>query len=63
MPSRKERIDKLPVERGLAETRERAQALILAGAVVNAGTSPRRRPLISGRMEGTSPGSKARGGV
>lgn len=31
---RKERIDKLLVERGLAETRARAQALILAGSVV-----------------------------
>lgn len=32
--SRKERIDKLLVERGLAESRERAQALVLAGLVV-----------------------------
>ena len=32
--ARKERIDKLLVERGLAETRARAQALILAGSAV-----------------------------
>ena len=32
--AKKERIDKLLVERGLAETRTRAQALVLAGAVV-----------------------------
>lgn len=33
----KERIDKLVVERGLAETRTRAQALIIAGQVLVAG--------------------------
>ncbi|HEY6104945.1 MAG TPA: S4 domain-containing protein, partial [Anaeromyxobacteraceae bacterium] len=31
---RKKRIDLLLVERGLAESRARAQALVLAGAVV-----------------------------
>ena len=31
--SRKERLDKLLVDRGLAETRNRAQALIMAGKV------------------------------
>lgn len=34
---RKERLDRLLVERGLAETRERAQALIMAGRVFVAG--------------------------
>lgn len=34
MPAKKERLDVLLVERGLAETRARAQALILAGQVV-----------------------------
>jgi len=32
--AKKERIDKLLVERGLAETRTKAQALVMAGAVV-----------------------------
>ena len=34
MAGRKERIDKLLVERGLAETRARAQALVMAGEVL-----------------------------
>ncbi len=34
MAARKERLDKILVERGLAESRERARALILAGQVV-----------------------------
>ncbi len=34
MPTKKERLDLLLVERGLAESRTRAQALILAGQVV-----------------------------
>lgn len=34
MAGKRERIDKLLVERGLAETRARAQALILAGEVI-----------------------------
>jgi 23S rRNA (cytidine1920-2'-O)/16S rRNA (cytidine1409-2'-O)-methyltransferase len=36
-PKSKERLDKLLVERGLAETRAKAQALILAGQVFNEG--------------------------
>jgi 23S rRNA (cytidine1920-2'-O)/16S rRNA (cytidine1409-2'-O)-methyltransferase len=34
MAARRERIDKLLVERGLAETRSRAQALVMAGVVL-----------------------------
>ncbi len=34
---KKERLDKLLVERGLAETRSKAQALILAGQVISGG--------------------------
>lgn len=37
-PSRKQRADVLLVERGLAETRHKAQALIMAGVVRSAGT-------------------------
>jgi 23S rRNA (cytidine1920-2'-O)/16S rRNA (cytidine1409-2'-O)-methyltransferase len=33
-PGRRERIDKLLVERGLAETRSRAQAMVMAGEVL-----------------------------
>ncbi len=41
--ARKERIDKLLVERGLAETRQKAQALIMAGQVLVAGR-PAEKP-------------------
>jgi len=34
MSSKKERLDKLIVERGLAPSRERARALVMAGMVV-----------------------------
>ena len=37
MTKRKERVDKLLVERGLAETRARAQALVMSGVVFAAG--------------------------
>jgi 23S rRNA (cytidine1920-2'-O)/16S rRNA (cytidine1409-2'-O)-methyltransferase len=39
MPSRKKRLDRLVVERGLAATREKAQAMILAGEVFVNGTA------------------------
>lgn len=42
MAERRERLDLVLVKRGLAETRERAQSLILSGAVtVNGGTATR----------------------
>jgi 23S rRNA (cytidine1920-2'-O)/16S rRNA (cytidine1409-2'-O)-methyltransferase len=44
---RKERADKLLVERGLAETRRKAQALIMAGVVTTAG---RRRVEKAGQL-------------
>ena len=55
---RKERLDKLLVERGLAETRERAQALIMAGEVTVNGTrvdKPGKRVPVDAQIEVKAP--------
>jgi 23S rRNA (cytidine1920-2'-O)/16S rRNA (cytidine1409-2'-O)-methyltransferase len=46
LDARKQRLDQALVRRGLAETRERAQSLILSGAVRVDG-APARRPALS----------------
>lgn len=47
--ARKERLDRLLVERGLARSRERAQALVLAGRVrVDGAPAPKAGSLVAG---------------
>jgi 23S rRNA (cytidine1920-2'-O)/16S rRNA (cytidine1409-2'-O)-methyltransferase len=60
----KQRADKLLVDRGLVETRAKAQALIMAGKVIPTAASP-RRAILPRRAAGTDgPGSSCpRGGL
>lgn len=44
MAKNKERLDVLLVQRGLAETRTKAQAIIMSGKSMSRGSGPIRRP-------------------